>query len=64
MTPDPGLDDIERIALDTIEALPEPWRAPARNVLLRVAEEAPREILDEMGIDDPDDLSGLYQGVP
>lgn len=61
---DPSLDDIERIALDTVEALPEAFRQSARKVLLRVAELAPREILDEMGIDDPYDLSGLYHGIP
>ena len=45
-------------------ALPEPFRAAAAGVALRVEEFASDDILDEMEIDDPFDLTGLYDGIP
>lgn len=60
----PGLDDIEALAQAAIAALPPAFAGPARAVLLRVADLAPDEILDEMEIDDAYDLTGLYEGVP
>lgn len=60
----PGLDEIERMALDAVEALPEAFRGPARAVLLRVEDLADDALLDEMGMDDPFALTGLYEGIP
>jgi predicted Zn-dependent protease with MMP-like domain len=60
----PGLDLIEALALDTILTLPEPYRLAAQAVLLRTADFAPEEMLQELGCDDPFDLTGLYDGVP
>lgn len=55
---------IEAMAIDAIEALPEPFRAPARSVVLRVEDFADDIMLAELGIDDPFELTGLYDGVP
>ncbi len=60
----PDLDQIARIARDTLDALPPAWREPAAHVLLRVEEFAPDEMLEEMGVDDAFDLTGLYDGIP
>ncbi|EKX59336.1 hypothetical protein D516_2491 [Rhodobacter sp. AKP1] len=60
----PDLDRIERLACEAVEALPAAYRAPAAEVLLRVADLPPDDILDEMEIDDPYELTGLYEGVP
>ena len=60
----PDLDIIETLARDAVSGLPEAWRSHAAAVLLRVADMPPDEILDEMGIEDPYDLTGLYEGVP
>lgn len=60
----PGLDEIERMALDAVEALPEAFRGPARQVLLRVEDLADDALLAEMGMDDPFALTGLYEGIP
>lgn len=60
----PALDQIEQIARDTLGALPQKWREHAAAVLLRVEDFPPEEILQEMDIDDPFDLTGLYDGVP
>ena len=41
-----------------------PFRAAAEQVVLRVEDWPPEPVLDEMGIDDPLELTGLYDGVP
>jgi predicted Zn-dependent protease with MMP-like domain len=33
-------------------------------IVLRIADFAPEEILEDMGIDDPFELTGLYDGIP
>lgn len=60
----PSLDEIEAIALDALDTLPAPFAEPARAVQLRVAEVADDDTLAELGIDDPLELTGLYQGIP
>ena len=60
----PGLDDIEALALAARDALPEAFRAAAAAVALRVQDMADDETLDAFEIDDPLELTGLYDGVP
>ena len=59
-----SLADIERIALSTVEGLPAPFRAAATEVVVQVQDWPPQDILAEMEIDDPLDLTGLYDGIP
>jgi predicted Zn-dependent protease with MMP-like domain len=60
----PDILVIEDMARRTLAELPPQFRAAADGVMLRVEEFAPDEILDEMEIEDPFDLTGLYDGVP
>ncbi len=60
----PDLAAIETLAEAAVAALPEPYRAAARSIVLRVEDFASDEMLDEMEIDDPFDLTGLYDGIP
>lgn len=60
----PGAEEIEALALAAIEALPQAFRAPARAVIVQIEELAPVEVLDDLGIDDPFELTGLYDGIP
>ena len=60
----PDLDTIEALAQAAIAALPPAFAGPARAVQLRVADFAPDAVLDEMGIEDAFELTGLYEGVP
>ena len=62
--PAPSAADIEAIARRTLDALPEPFASHLRDVVLQVEEFASDEILRSMGIDDPFDLTGLYEGLP
>ncbi len=62
MAPDPAT--IERLAEAAIAALPEPFRRHLDGVVLRVEEFAEEEVLEQFGIEDPFELSGLYTGRP
>lgn len=57
-------DSFLSMAETALAGLPAPFAQYAREVLLRVEDWPPQEMLDEMGIDDPLDLTGLYDGVP
>ena len=59
----PSLDDFARLARAAFDALPEPFRSLAGEVVLRIDDFADEGTLDEMGIEDPFELTGLYHGV-
>ena len=52
------------VAEATLAALPAHMREAAGRVAIRIEEFAEPAILDEFGIRDPHELTGLYQGVP
>jgi predicted Zn-dependent protease with MMP-like domain len=58
--PDAEFDELVRQALDT---LPEPYAGLMENVAVVVEEKAPREVLEDLEIDDENDLLGLYHGL-
>lgn len=60
----PTARDIETLARAAMVRLPDPFAALAHNVVLVVTDFADDEILTEMGIESPFDLSGLYSGRP
>ncbi len=60
----PDAADIERLAHETVATLPEAFRAAAQAVVLRIEDVAPDDILRDMQIADPFELTGLYDGVP
>ncbi len=60
----PDLAMIERLALDAVAGLPDPWRAAAASLALRIEDFAPDDILSAMEIEDPFELTGLYEGTP
>jgi predicted Zn-dependent protease with MMP-like domain len=62
--PAPTLAEIEALARAALERLPEPFAATAREVVLQVEEFAADDVLADMGIEDPYELTGLYVGRP
>jgi predicted Zn-dependent protease with MMP-like domain len=60
----PDATAIERLADRAIAGLPEPFRAHLDGVILRIEEFAEDDVLRELGIEDPFDLTGLYRGRP
>lgn len=60
----PDAAAIERLAEQAIARLPEMFRRHLTNVVLRIEEFADDEVLRQLEIEDPFELSGLYQGRP
>ncbi|MCL6729202.1 metallopeptidase family protein [Sphingomonas hankyongi] len=62
--PSPTADEIGAIARQTLESLPKQFSRSLDDVVLLVEDFADDDTLREMGIEDPFDLSGIYEGVP
>ncbi len=60
----PDADAIEALARVVIARLPVVFRDHLEDVVLRVEEFADQETLDELEVEDPFALSGLYSGRP
>jgi predicted Zn-dependent protease with MMP-like domain len=60
----PDAQRIESIARATIAKLPPEFARHLGDVVLKVEEFADDDILAEMGIESPFELSGLYTGLP
>ncbi len=63
MTLAPSIDDMAEMAEAALLRLPEPFRTAAGPVVIRVLDFAEAALLEEMGIEDPFELTGLYYGV-
>lgn len=59
----PSLDQMAEMAERAFAALPEGFRRLAGEVVFRVDDFPSDDILDELGIEDPFGLTGLYSGV-
>ena len=62
--PAPSADEIEALARAALARLPEQFAEHLGDVLLQVEEFADDELLAEMEIDDPFELTGVYEGTP
>ena len=60
----PSADEMEAIARRALEALPEPFAGHLRDVVLLVEDFADEPTLAAMGIEEPFDLTGIYEGIP
>jgi predicted Zn-dependent protease with MMP-like domain len=60
----PDAAEIERLAEAAIARMPMHFRRHLEGVVLQVDEFAAEDVLDQLGIEDPFDLSGLYTGRP
>jgi predicted Zn-dependent protease with MMP-like domain len=54
----------ERRVADALASIPKRFRSALSNIAIVVEDEPPAELLDEMDIEPPDTLFGLYQGTP
>ena len=62
--PAPTAAEIEAMARQVLAGLPAEFAGHAQDVILRVEEFAGEDVLDELEIDDPLELTGLYDGIP
>jgi predicted Zn-dependent protease with MMP-like domain len=60
----PDLAQIEDLAQAAIAGLPDPYRTAAIAIRLRIEDFAPDDMLEALDIDDPYELTGLYEGIP
>ena len=58
------LAHFETVARRTVDAMPVAFRGPAQAVALRVVDWPPPDILTDLDINDPLELTGLYDGIP
>ncbi|MHB0704818.1 metallopeptidase family protein [Roseomonas mucosa] len=63
-TTPPSAEDIASLAETALCALPEELRVSVRNLAIAVEEIPDDETLEEMGLEHPWELTGLYRGVP
>jgi predicted Zn-dependent protease with MMP-like domain len=59
----PSLDEIAALAEAAFAQLPEAFRKQAGDIVFRVDDFPSEEVLDDLGLDDVFELTGLYQGV-
>ena len=62
--PPPSAHEIEAIARATLQALPEPFARSLGDVVLLIEDFADEETLEAMAIEDPFELTGIYEGIP
>ena len=56
--------EFERLVSEAVTLIPRRFRREMKNLALVVEEEPSAALLDEMEIEPPDSLYGLYQGIP
>jgi predicted Zn-dependent protease with MMP-like domain len=59
----PSLEDFDALARAAFDALPKAFRALCGDVVIHVADFAEADILADLGIEDPFELTGLYEGA-
>ena len=60
----PDAAEIERLADQAVQRLPDLFREHLTGVVFRVDDFAADDVLQALGIEEPFDLTGLYQGRP
>lgn len=60
----PSLEDLMEMAEDALGAIPMPLRDMVRGAAIIVEEVPEDEIVTELGLDSPWELTGLYRGTP
>ncbi len=61
--PAPSLDDFAALGEAAFRDLPQPFRGLAGDVVIRVDDFPSEEVMAQLGIEDPFELTGLYDGV-
>ena len=57
-------DDFRKLVDEALETIPADFREAMQNIAIVIEDEPTPEQLDEVGIEPPDTLLGLYEGTP
>ena len=57
-------EGFEKLVVEAMALIPKRFRLEMKNIAVVVEDEPSAELLDEMEIEPPDSLYGLYQGTP
>jgi predicted Zn-dependent protease with MMP-like domain len=57
-------EQFEKLVAEAMALIPKRFRLEMKNIAVVVEDEPSAELLDEMEIEPPDSLYGLYQGTP
>jgi len=58
----PSLDEVESIAIDALAHLPQEFRVLCGDLVIQIADFPEEQIVEDMGLDTPFDLLGLFEG--
>jgi predicted Zn-dependent protease with MMP-like domain len=58
----PSIEEIELLAMEIYANLPETFRKLTGEIVIQVAEFPPEEIMDDLALETPFDLLGLFEG--
>ena len=61
--PPPTLGEIDEVARDALASLPEPLKQFTAGVVLQIQEFPDEDVCEEMELESPFDIMGLYQGL-
>ncbi len=56
--------EFESLVTEALATIPARFRKAMSNLAIVVEDEPPSEMLEELGVEPPDTLLGLYQGIP
>jgi predicted Zn-dependent protease with MMP-like domain len=59
----PSIEEIDALALRAFDRLPDEFKTLAADLVIRVQDLAPDDVLEALGIEDALELLGLFQGV-
>ena len=62
--PAPSLDDLADLVAAAIALLPDAFRPAAETIALRIEDFPLDDMVDELGVEDRFELTGLYDGIP
>lgn len=60
----PSADEIETLARAALQRLPAEFSSQVADLVLLVEDFADDDLLEELGIEDPFELTGVYEGLP
>ena len=60
----PTLADLDKLAREAFDTIPDELRSHAANVIIQVLEFPDDDTVRELGLRSPFELSGLYSGIP